>query len=259
LIGASSQDCLPSHLAKYETHSMDTSKAIDKIKKCLALAQSSNPHEAAAAMRQAQALMRQYGVDDATLLASEATASRLKTSSLKRPPVWECNLASIVAEAFSVKLLFRGGLHRVMAPGYWEFIGCGPAPEIATYAFQVLVRTAKKARAQYTETSLVRCKAATKVRRADLFSLGWVAEVRKHVTAFALPQEQQAAIDAYLSVHCPSRTALAPTDRHKNLEARTLKRHELSDIAHGLTAAKDVRLNHAVGGADALPQIAHNL
>lgn len=31
---------------------MDRAKAIDKIKKCLRLARSSNPHEAAAALRQ---------------------------------------------------------------------------------------------------------------------------------------------------------------------------------------------------------------
>ncbi|MHB0927765.1 MAG: DUF2786 domain-containing protein [Candidatus Nanopelagicales bacterium] len=238
---------------------MDTSRVLDKIKKCLALAQSSNPHEAAAAMRQAQALMRQYGVDDEALLASEATAARMKTSSLKRPSVWECNLASAVAAAFNVSLLFRVGVHRVMAPGYWEFIGCGPAPEVATYAFQVLVRLARKARAHYTEAHLARCKPAAKVRRADLFSLGWVAEVRKHVATFAQSPQQQAAIDAYLSVHCPSRAELVPTDRHKNLGERTLKPHEVKDIAHGLTAAKDVRLNHAVGNADALRKIAHNL
>jgi hypothetical protein len=36
---------------------MDHSKALEKIKKLLRLAASDNPHEAAAAMRQARALM----------------------------------------------------------------------------------------------------------------------------------------------------------------------------------------------------------
>lgn len=238
---------------------MDTNKVLDKIRKCLALAKSSNPHEAAAAMRQAQALMRQYGIDDTTLLASEVTAARMKTSSLKRPPVWECNLASVVAAAFNVSLLFRIGRHRVMAPGCWEFIGCGPAPEVATYAFQVLLRLARKARTDYNESSLTRCKQATKVRRADLFSLGWVAEVRKHVTTFATSQQHKDAIDAYLDMHCPARAEMIPTDRHKDLGGRELKRHEVEDITNGLKAAKDVRLNHAVGKDNSLPQIAHNL
>ncbi|PIA66345.1 hypothetical protein CDR19_15110, partial [Ectopseudomonas toyotomiensis] len=39
---------------------MDRKKALDKVKKCLALANSSNPNEAAAAMRQARAMMEKY-------------------------------------------------------------------------------------------------------------------------------------------------------------------------------------------------------
>ncbi len=37
-------------------------KILGKIKKCLALSSSDNPHEAAAAMRQAHALMAAHGV-----------------------------------------------------------------------------------------------------------------------------------------------------------------------------------------------------
>jgi len=37
-------------------------KILGKIKKCLALATSSEPHEAAAAMRQAQKLMELHGI-----------------------------------------------------------------------------------------------------------------------------------------------------------------------------------------------------
>lgn len=48
---------------------MDRNKALDKIKKCLRLATSANPNEAAAAMRQAQALMRKHGIgqDDVSM------------------------------------------------------------------------------------------------------------------------------------------------------------------------------------------------
>lgn len=47
---------------------MDKKAAIEKIRKCLALAKSANEHEAAAALRQAQALMRKYGVEDGDIL-----------------------------------------------------------------------------------------------------------------------------------------------------------------------------------------------
>lgn len=42
---------------------MDKEKVLDKIKKCLALGQSANEHEAAQALKQAQALMEKYEVN----------------------------------------------------------------------------------------------------------------------------------------------------------------------------------------------------
>lgn len=50
---------------------MDKSKALDKIKKCLALSKSSNPHEAAAALRQAQKLMHAHDITERELGAQQ--------------------------------------------------------------------------------------------------------------------------------------------------------------------------------------------
>ncbi len=50
---------------------MDHSKALDKIKKLLRLAASDNPHEAAAAMRQARALMEKYRLEESDIQLSE--------------------------------------------------------------------------------------------------------------------------------------------------------------------------------------------
>jgi hypothetical protein len=50
---------------------MDKNKAIEKIKKCLALGKSANEHEAAQALKQAQALMREYGISDADVALSD--------------------------------------------------------------------------------------------------------------------------------------------------------------------------------------------
>ncbi len=42
----------------------DKGKILDKVRKCLALSKSANEHEAAAALRQAQAMMRIHGLSD---------------------------------------------------------------------------------------------------------------------------------------------------------------------------------------------------
>ena len=52
---------------------MDKDDILRKIEKCLALAKSSEPAEAAAALRQAQALMREHGVSQ---LEAQAIGAR---------------------------------------------------------------------------------------------------------------------------------------------------------------------------------------
>lgn len=50
---------------------MDKEKVLDKIKKCLALGKSANEHEAAQALKQAQALMPKYEISDADVALSD--------------------------------------------------------------------------------------------------------------------------------------------------------------------------------------------
>ena len=52
---------------------MDKEKVLDKIKKCLALGQSANEHEAAQALKQAQALMEKYEVNAVDIALSRVS------------------------------------------------------------------------------------------------------------------------------------------------------------------------------------------
>lgn len=52
---------------------MDKQAVLEKIKKCLALSKSANEHEAAQAMKQAQALMKKYEVDAVDVVLSEVS------------------------------------------------------------------------------------------------------------------------------------------------------------------------------------------
>ena len=56
------KDTNPAESEPLQLSAKDT--ALAKIKKCLALAASPNPHEAAAATRQAQKLMAEYGLTE---------------------------------------------------------------------------------------------------------------------------------------------------------------------------------------------------
>lgn len=221
-------------------------KIFEKIKKCLALSASSNEHEAEAALRQARALMERYGIDNEDMLAYEASEQHAKAGAAHKPVSYESELAGKVADTFGCKLIFKAGYWS--KPGQWVFIGCGVAPEIATYAFQVLLRQCKRARTEHIKNGLKRCKPAIKTRRADLFCEGWLYAVSGKIAALAGNERQTAAIEAYVAKHYPELKSLASRDRNGG---RNLRDHEYNDFAKGNHAGKQAELNRGVNGAAA--------
>jgi hypothetical protein len=230
---------------------MDRAKAIDKIRKCMRLARSANPHEAAAALRQAQALMREFGIEDADLLAAEAAESRAKSRAAANPVDWEVMLANLVAECFGCEIVFRGGVSasiwRHGRVGEYAFIGAGVRAEIAAYAFEVLLRQAAKARERYIRKELARCKPASKTRRADEFCRFWIVAVRKKVNALVPSSAEQAAVAAFKGKHYPQ------TVTHKGRERGTGR---IEDKILGFEAGENAQLHHGVDRTEA-PQLEH--
>lgn len=220
----------------------DRAKILDKIKKCLALSASSNEHEAEAALRQARKLMEAHGITDLDVQAAQAEERRAKAGAKSSPSKWETMLAVKVGDAFACHVIFSHGWRA----GEWCFIGCGAAPEVAHYAFSVLHRQAKRAREEHIKTKLKRCKAATKTRRADLFSEGWVSSVVGAISAFAGSEQQTTAIDAFMATHYPSLATLKTRNRN---DGRKLRDHEYDDFAAGHRSGRDAQLNRGVGGA----------
>lgn len=225
----------------------DKDKILDKIKKCLALATSGNEHEAASALRQAQKLMEQHGISDRDVLASQASESSAKAGAVSKPAEWENMLAARVARAFGCKVIFA---RRTWTIAEWKFIGAGATADVASYAFEVLFRQARKARAAYMETTLKRVRrTAIKTARADLFCDGWVQTAMSTVTAWTNSDEQQSAVAAYISCNYPSLSKLDTTNR----QPTNLRDHHLDDLARGRAAGRAAELNRGVGaGADPL-------
>ena len=219
-------------------------KIFEKIKKCLALSASSNEHEAEAALRQARALMEKYSIDHADMLAYEACEESVKSGSKSKPSSWETRLAAKIADVFNCRLIFVSGWKN----GEWTFIGVDAAPEIAGYAFAVLLRQCKRARAAHIDTYLTRCKTATKTRRADLFCAGWVNAVTGKLTSFSGNDRQELAIEAYVEKKYPNLRDIAPRNRNAG---KKLRDHEVNDYMHGGVAGKNAELNRGMNGASA--------
>lgn len=222
-------------------------RIIDKIRKCLALASSSNEHEAAAALRQARKLMDMNAIDDQDILAAQACEAKTRSTVTKCPPAWESSLASLIGDAFGCRTIFTSAYWSRRAT--WAFIGCGAAPEIAQYAFSVLLRQVKAARLEHIRSRLQRCKLETKKRRADLFCEGWIRGIRCQVGEFSGSEHHESAVAAYIATRYPELGALQPRDRN---EGRKLRDHEVDDFMNGSAAGRSVRLRHGVSGSQTL-------
>ena len=122
--------------------------AIEKIKKLLRLAQSSNEHEAALAASRAQELLSRYNLDESDYSERELPkeAGESATPTVKKPASWVFALASSVAGAFDCQY-FHSSSGRVV------FVGVDVDHEVANFTFGYLYRTINKLAATFMSKS----------------------------------------------------------------------------------------------------------
>lgn len=224
---------------------MDREKALAKIKKCLALAKSSNPHEAAAAMRQAQILMSQHNISETDLSLADVGESAV-SARLNAATPWETHLVQMIAEAFGCSYLSQSiryltASHAVARKREYIFIGVGSAPEVAGYAFNVLARQCAKDRLEHIRRQPKSCKPITKTARGDEFALGWVAGVRRLVQMFSGSERSQHLIDQYIATKYPDLETRDVKDRAKGRNV------SLNDRYEGMAAGRKAKLDRGVG------------
>jgi hypothetical protein len=224
---------------------MDRDTALNKIKKCLALANSSNPHEAAAAMRQAQALMRQHGLTEADVTLADVAEQSIKAPS-NTISQWQATLARSVAEAFGCEVYYcrhaKLGLHRVHRTTDVVFVGIGASSEVAGYAFDVLLRQAIRDRQAHIQAQPRKLKQRTKTARGDAFAIAWVLAVRSQLDKFAGNPDHAQLLVSYMAKTLGDIGKFKPAARHLNRHVRD------DSYAHGAKAGQQARLDRAING-----------
>ena len=217
---------------------MDNNRTLEKIKKCLEMAKSktSNPYEAETALRQAHKLMEMYNLEVGDVLASMASEHTILAGSEGSPPVWRVRLAQVCADAFGTRVIISNPL---WSAARFIFVGCSAAPELAGYAYQVLVRQLQKARRDYLDTQK-RCKRSTKAARGDAFANGWLDAVHSKIQAFAGVEDNIAeAIEAFMQKHHPELESV-------ELKRRKVKARNEGASDAGYEAGKSAQLHQAV-------------
>ncbi|WP_159814888.1 DUF2786 domain-containing protein [Pseudomonas sp. 18058] len=172
-------------------------RAIRKIKHCLALAQSTNENEAATALRQAQALMREYRLTEMDVKLSDVGEVESELHRVKRRPAWDQQLSIAVADAFNCTTLRRrkwsSAKEQVIECA--TFVGVSPAQNIALYAYESLHTKLTQARKEYCSAvrSGVRRSEYSAETAGDHFALGWVWEVQTKLKGLVPQGEDDSA------------------------------------------------------------------
>lgn len=119
---------------------MENSAIIEKIRKLLALANSSNEHEAALAAGHAQRLLSEHNLAMADIEATHKPdrAEKIETPVSKSLPKWMRHLSAGVSSAFDCQAIHHP------ATGRMTFIGVGSDAQVAAYTFTFLHRTVRK-------------------------------------------------------------------------------------------------------------------
>lgn len=230
---------------------MNRDQALSKIKKCLALAKSGNETEAATAMRQAQALMREHGLAETDVHLAEVAEKRTRARSVAINR-WDSLLAHTVADAFgcehfSITVLLMGRTVRNRRDVC--FVGLRGAAEVAAYAYDVLGRQCSAMREAHIRRQPKACKPITKTARGDQFAYGWVCAVRNLVERFAGTEQDQLLLETYMQQRHPSLQTVEPRNTAVGRNVRNL------DLEAGFHAGKSANLARGIGQAASAGQI----
>ncbi len=223
---------------------MTREQAIQKVLKCLRLAASSNPNEAATALRHARKLMEEFGLTEADAHAATFAEGTSKTRCRGvMLPNSLCCLVETIADGFGCMPLVqkRPGATVVL------FFGRPADATIAAYAFEVMRRQLDADRIKHT--ARIR-KRANKAARGEHFALGWVVAVRAlFPVADATDDSHQALAAAYRARFPAAREASArkvgaggkvsPDDYGRGWHAGKQARY-----AAGVAGAGQARLEH---------------
>ena len=226
---------------------MDKAAAIEKIKKCLALSKSSNPNEAATALRQAQKLMAQHDVGEIELQLSDVSEATTGAACVDIVD-WDSGLSHLVGRAFGCEVIsitdrkLVGKTCRTRKTRRMNFIGLGAASEVAAYCYDVLLRQVMRDRRHHMSAQPKICKPATRVARGDAFALAWVTGVSHLVERFAGTERNTALLEAYMRERYPDTRMVRPKDRRVG---RNVKDNSTSA---GFSAGRRAQLERGVGG-----------
>jgi hypothetical protein len=177
---------------------MDRDKAIDRVRKCLALSKSPNEHEAAAALRQAQKLMQSHGITEEdvglAMYVSDFVDHKDYEFARRKPMIIVC-VCALMTKAFGVQLVWEAspeGKHRT------RYFGQKANVMLAVHAHTVVYRAVNAAWKRYLEEKPY-VKGVRNARAS--FVHGWCAQVAEKVEDLSPNGDELANIEKTKAKH----------------------------------------------------------
>lgn len=177
---------------------LDRKTLLEKIKKCLALSQSCEPNEAAAALRQAQKLMERHGITREEIDGIGFGTEKVhvsQQSNKKSIPNTLSALIDLLVRAFGCRAIVGDEL-RVSDYSYViHWFGPTDRVLLVTYAQKVMWRAMNSSYRAY-----IKEHPGYKQRRGikSGFMLGWLAAVESQVVDFAMTDDEEARTAAII-------------------------------------------------------------
>jgi len=182
---------------------MDRTKLLERIKKCLTMAENSrgdNSAEAAVALGMAQKLMTKYGVTDAEIgaVGFGNDCVRVPIQVNKKLPLVLVILVNLIKEAFGVEPVVEHEV-RVSDKSYViRWFGREDRVMLACYSQTVVHRAMNAAWAKHlSEKPYLRKERGARAG----FQIGWLEAVRAQVEALALEEKEVAATELVKKNH----------------------------------------------------------
>jgi len=229
---------------------MDNPAIIEKIKKLLALANSSNEHEAALAAGHAQRLLSEHNLAMADIEAAHRPdkADKVETAVAKSLPKWLRHLSAGISTAFDCQAIHHP------ATGKMTFIGVGADVQIAAYTFTYLDRTIRKLCGTYMRLHVGSTIAN---RHRELMRQSYYLGAVSTITARLMEQKEQTPVTTGALVPVKEGLIRQAMNEIGNVRTMHSRRSFVNSDAYssGQTDGGQVGIHHGITGAYARSSI----
>ena len=223
---------------------MEKLPIIEKIKKLLALANSSNEHEAALAAGHAQRLLSEHNLAMADIEASHKPdkADKVETTAAKTLPKWLRHLSSGVSAAFDCQAVHHP------STGKMTFIGVGADVQVAAYTFTYLDRILRKLCGNYMKGH---AGGTTVNRHRELMRQSYYLGAVSTITTRLREQKVQTPVTTGALVPVKEGLIRQAMSEIANLRTMHSRRSYINTEAYsrGQTDGGQVGIHHGIAGA----------